>query len=198
MRRMTVRGLLSVLIGTILPLTVMSAAAQEAGAENKAETSAHNKVQELKLAATRKASDVYRVDYTIREMEGSKMLNTRKYMLMAENQQWSRTRVGSRVPYVSVTGDVKQIQYQDVGMSIDCRVREREDQLLLDTTVESSGVAAPEGSSVAISTGSPVFRRVNTTVTAAISLGKPTIIGSMDDVTSNHRYEIEVTVTQVK
>ncbi|MBZ5564829.1 MAG: hypothetical protein LAP13_20715 [Acidobacteriia bacterium] len=195
MRRMMVRGLLLVLIGTILPLTVMSAAAQEAGTENKAETNAHNKVQELKVATTRKASDVYRVDYTIREVEGGKVLNSRKYMLMAEEDHPARTRVGNRI---SIQMAPSVSQYQDVGMNIDCRVREREDQLLLDTTVESSAVAAPEGSSVAISTGSPVFRRVNTTVTAAISLGKPTIVGSMDDVTSNHRYEIEVTVTQVK
>ena len=193
MRRMMVRGLLLALLGTALPLTAMRVRAQEEGREK-----ASTKVQDLKLAAVRKPSNVYRVEYTIREVEGGKVLNSRKYMLMAEEQQWARTRVGSRVPYPTGTGEVRQIQYQDVGMSIDCRVREREDQFLLDTTVESSGVAASESSSLAISTGSPVFRRVNSTVTAAVTLGKSTIIGSMDDVTSNRRYEIEVTVTQVK
>ncbi len=165
----------------------MNARAQEAGLQKNA--------QEGKPAAARNDWDIYRVDYVIREMEGSKVLNSRKYMLMAETQQWSRTRVGSRVP---VTVGENQVQYQDVGMNIDCRVREREDQRLLDTTIESSSVATPESSIATTSSPHPVIRRVNSTVTAAVTLGKPTVVGIMDDVTSNHRYEIEVTVTQVK
>ncbi len=193
MSRIMARGLLLALLGAAIPFSAMSVRAQEEGREK-----ASPKAQDAAPAAPRKSSNVYRVDYAIREMEGGKVLNSRKYMLMAEDQQWARTRVGSQVPLLSGTGEVKQLQYRDVGMNIDCRVREKEDRLLLDTTVESSGVAPSESSSVATSTGNPVFRRVNSTVTAAVSLGKPTLIGSMDDVTSNHRYEIEVTVTQVK
>ncbi len=188
MGRMMFRGLLLALLGAALPFTAISVPAQEGGAGKNTGL--------LKTAPEEKAATAYRVEYTIREMEGNKAINTRKYMLMAASDQVARTRVGSRVPIV--TGDMKQVQYQDVGMNIDCRVDDRGDQLLLHTTVESSSVAAPEGSSVATSTGNPVFRRVNSTVTAAVTLGKPTIVGSMDDVTSNHRYEIEVTVIQVK
>jgi len=36
------------------------------------------------------------------------------------------------------------------------------------------------------------------TADSLIPPAKPTVIGSMDDVASNHRYEIEVTATKVK
>ncbi len=195
MRRMIVRGLWLVFLGVALPLTTTNAWGQEAGTETKSDTGVHNKVQDLKLAAVAKASNVYRVDYTIREMEGNKVLNFRKYMLMAEEDHPARTRVGNRI---SIQTAPSVSQYQDVGMNIDCRVRQREGQVLLETTVESSSVAPPESPSGEIAKGGPVLRRMNTTVEAAVSPGKPTIIGSMDDVTSNHRYEIEVTVAQVK
>jgi len=185
MRRMILPGLVLAFLGTLIPALSISAAGQEASSE-KSE-------KEAKSAPATKPVAVYRVDYAIRELEDGKVLNTRKYMLMTESQGWARSRVGSRVP---ILGGEKGVNYQDVGMNIDCRVRERDDMILLDTNVETSSVVPKEESRAADL--APVFRRLSSNVTAAVSLGKPSIIGSMDDVTSNHRFEIEVTVTQVK
>jgi len=185
MRRMILQGLVLAFLVTLFPALSMKAAAQEASSE-KSE-------KEGKVAAVAKPVAVYRVDFTMREMEDGKVLNTRKYMLMTDSQGWAKSRVGSRVPIS--TGN--EVTYQDVGINIDCRVRDRDDAILLDTSIESSSVVPPEqapGSSAL----RPVFRRVSSNVTGAVALGKPTIIGSMDDVTSSHRFEIEATVTQVK
>jgi hypothetical protein len=70
--------------------------------------------------------------------------------------------------------------------------------MLLESYIESSSVVPREQALVPSAGGNPVFRRVSTNVTAAVSPGKPTLIGSMDDVTSNRRFEIEATVTKVK
>jgi hypothetical protein len=147
------------------------------------------------LVAATKPVAVYRVDYTIREMEDGKVLNSRKYMLMAESNGWARSRVGNRVP---ISMGEKGVTYENVGMNIDCQVRERDDVILLHTSIESSSVVPREQALVPSAGGNPVFRRVSSDVTAAVSMGKPTVIGSMDDVTSNRRFEIEATVTKVK
>ncbi len=198
MRRMMVQGLLLVLVATAFPLTVMNAAAQGASTEKRSEAASEKSAEDLKAATTRKAANVYRVDFTIREIEGGRVLNSRKYMLMVEDQQWARTRVGNRIPYRAGVGE-GQWQYQDVGINIDCKAHEPEDrQVLLDTRISAPSLAAPEPSSGESSGRLPVLRNLSMEVTAAVTLGKPTIIGSMDDVTSNHRYEIEATVTPVK
>ena len=96
----------------------------------------------------------------------------------------------------------KGIQYQDVGINIDCRPDERDNQVLLETRFESLGVVAPE--KVAEERGSaaaylgPTFRQVRFTGDALVTPGKPTVIATLDDVATNRRYEIEVTVTRVK
>jgi len=185
MRNMVFRGQALVLLAVVLSTLGLRAAAQEVSSEKSP--------KEGKLAAATKPVAVYRVDYTIREMEDGKVLNSRKYMLMVETNDWARSRVGNRVPIMGEKG----VTYENVGMSIDCRVGERDDVMLLESYIEFSSVV-PREQAPTPSESNPVFRRVSSNVTAAVSPGKPTLIGSMDDVTSNRRFEIEATVTKVK
>lgn len=188
MRRMILQGLVLAFLATLLPALSMNAAAQEATSE-KSE-------KEAKPAPATKPVAVFRLDYTIREMEDGKVLNSRKYTLMTkEGNDWARSRVGSRVALPTGKED-SQLMWQDVGMNIDCRVHEQGETVLVDSRVDSSSIAPRELGPGA--NPNPVIRHVSSDDTGAVSLGKPTIIGSMDDVTSNHRFEIEVTVTQVK
>jgi len=187
MRNVVFRGQALVLLAAVLSTLGLRAAAQEASSEKSP--------KEGKLAAATKPVAVYRVDYTIREMEDGKVLNSRKYMLMAESDGRAQSRVGNRVPITLEKGPT----YDNVGMNIDCHVRERDDVILLGTRIEFSSVVPPEQAPTpSVNYPNPVFRSVSSDVTAAVSLGKPTLIGSMDDVTSNRRFEIEATVTKVK
>lgn len=147
-----------------------------------------------KEAATTEQKPVaaYRIEFNVREIEDGKRLNSRNYMMVVEDGDWAKIRVGNRVPYQS--GE-KQFQYQNVGMNIDCRPREREDSVALDILVEISSVAPPTG---AAATFYPVFRTERTEVESIVKPGKPTLVASMDDVVTNRRYEIEVTATKVK
>jgi len=43
-----------------------------------------------------------------------------------------------------------------------------------------------------------VFRTDRTEVESVVTLGKPTVVATMDDVISNRHFEIEVTATKVK
>ena len=143
-------------------------------------------------AAEQKPVVAYKIDFNVREVEDGKRLNSRSYMMMAEDRNWGRIRVGNKVPYKSAANE---FQYHDVGMNIDCQPREQGDRVNLSIHVEFSSVAPPaEGAP----TFNPVFRTNNTEVQSVVELGKPTLVADMDDVESKRHYEIEVTATKVK
>jgi len=152
--------------------------------------------------AQKKPASAYRLDFVVRELEDGKRINSRNYSLSAKSGERALLRVGSRVPYVTGTNPATaQIQYQDVGINFDSRPEERDGEVLLSTTFESMSVVTPEkpteerGNPVVIA---PVFRQVKFEGDALITPGKPTVIATLDDVATNRRYEIEVTVTKMK
>jgi hypothetical protein len=139
----------------------------------------------------------YRLEYSISELDDGKRVNGRTYTLLVTEDDWGKIRIGNRVPYSTASlgpsgAPVSSIQYQDVGMNIDSRLREQETGFFLVTHVEWSSIASRENSN------NPVFRQLRFDSTSVIPPGKPTVLGTMDDVTSTHRYEIEVTATKIK
>ncbi len=156
--------------------------------------------------ASAKTASVYKLDFVVRELEAGqhgKLINSRKYSLSAKSHEWAGLRVGSKVPYGTISAPgTGPIQYQDVGINIDARPDEREGEVLLSTRFESSSVVTPERSTEEgknpYVTSAPVFRQVRFNGDALVSPGQPAVIGMLDDVGTNHRYEIEVTVTKVK
>ena len=134
----------------------------------------------------------YRIEFNVREVENGKRLNSRNYMMTAEDGSFAKIRVGNRVPYQTAE---KQYQYNNVGMNIDCRPHEQQEGLALDIMVDFSSVAP---SSETAPSFNPVFRSNRSEVQTVVAFGKPTLVTSLDDVESNRRYEIEVTATKVK
>jgi hypothetical protein len=163
-----------------LPLIPNSASAQQEKAKESVTT------EQKPLVA-------YRIEFNVREIEDGKRLNSRNYMMIVEDGSWGMIRVGNRVPIV---GGAKGLQYDDVGMNIDCQPRGREDSVALQISLESSSVVAQEMPPAAAS--NPVFRQQKSNITSVVTPGKPTLIATMDDVVTNRRYEIEVTATKVK
>jgi hypothetical protein len=196
MRRRVMTGVTLVLL-VCLALLAQSGRAQEEPSkpEQKAVTTSGQ-------AQTRSFS-VYRLEFVVRELEDGKRINSRSYSLCAGNHERAMVRVGSLVPTgpFESEGDAKRIQYQNSGISIDFTPGEWENGLSLYTSFESSNVVAPErrteerGSTPSLA---PVIRQVRFSGTSLVTPGKPTVIGAVDDVTTNRRYEIEVTATKVK
>jgi len=145
--------------------------------------------QETKV---QKPVTAYRLEFSVREFDSGKRVNSRNYMMMATENEYARIRVGDRVPYQTTE---TQFQYQDVGMNIDCRPREHESGVALEISVEFSSVAPK---SEGASSFHPVIRSDRTTVQTVVAFDKPTLVASLDDVESNRRYEVEVTATKVK
>ncbi len=150
---------------------------------------------------------VYRLDYKMYELDDGKRTNSRSYTLLARSSKSpidrAHLRTGNRVPIRRsgassnnmqvIPGD---IEYEDVGMNIDSSVEEQSNKILVGTVLAMSSVV-PNEPGAANPTGNPVFRTLRLEdVTLAIP-GKPTLVGAIDDVTANRRYEIEVTVTKI-
>lgn len=165
------------------------AAQKDAAAAMKTATKAY--AEAAQKAATAPPA-FYRVDYSIYELEHGKRTNTRTYTLKLQDDDWVRSRVGNRIP---ITGADGKITYSDVGVNLDSRLRRNEDSVWIRTTLEISSVAPPAGSSTP---STPVIRNMRFEDTSPVELGKATLVGALDDATSDRRYEVEITATKIK
>jgi len=146
----------------------------------------------------------YRLDFSFNELEDGKKVNTRSYTMILQDtpenpnfNAWSnRTsmKVVTRVPVTTDNKGVITTVYIDVGLSITSRLRPHGGTTDIDGNVELSSLAQPDQAA----SGRPVFRTVESNFGAEITLGKPMLIASMDDLSSTRRYEVEVTATKLK
>jgi hypothetical protein len=173
-----------------LPLIPKSASAQQEKGKEPATTA-------------QKPVVAYRIELNVREIGDGKRLNSRNYMMVVEDGEPAKIRVGNRVAVQSG----QSLSYHDLSMNIDCTPHDRGDSVALIIGVDFSGIApqtqtAQERTEVEPKTQTaltyPVFRTQQTAVETIVTLGKPTLVASMDEVASNRRYEIEVTATKVK
>lgn len=146
----------------------------------------------------------YALNYVLKELDGTKVINQRSYVLntfaSATGGDWSRLRVGNRVPVFVHSQEkgsgnsVTDFNYIDVGVNIDNRLRESGDMLALEVTAEISSLA---GESTGV--GPPqTVRQVKGTVMSTIYPGKQAVVFSADDPGSQHRFELQVTATPVR
>jgi hypothetical protein len=159
------------------------------------------------LAATCLAEDAvpskfYTLDFVVKEVEGSKVLNTRAYSMMVSESKLnnhSEIRTGSKVPYsYSNSAGGSQFTFLDVGVSIDCfQVAELHEMLSLVLTADiSSVVQEPAAPDTLIRP--PVVRQNKWSSGVIVPLKKPIVVFSSDDLTTKHQMQLELTATPVR
>ena len=191
MRKLTLTSLL--LVAAISALPGSSLAAKSPAAEPQ---------------ALKPMPRVYSVHYRIYELANGKRINSRSYELMTSsyghnNIRRGSLRVGNKVPIGTgaaafsngKSGQPTQFLFQSVGMDIDCFLMgpAPAGKVMLDTQIHWQSMAG-EGKPPL----PPILRTLEFQGPALVPLDKPTIIGKVDDVTSNHEYEIEVTVKKIE
>jgi hypothetical protein len=135
----------------------------------------------------------YRVDFSLNELEDGKKINTRQYSVNVNSDESNEIKIGTRVP---VESKEEEFQYLDVGTNVWCRIEERSDGVALSVRAENSNFAIPDQG-----TGHdarPVIRQLKISGSTLALLGKPMIVGSMDDPNSKRRFQLEVTVTKLR
>ena len=145
-----------------------------------------------KAASTAQDKRFYRVDFTVKQIEAGRIINSRSYSVVLAGQQKASMRSGMRVPYKQGTNP----QYVDVGLDIDCAVMvEVEGQLGLHIKAEMSSVAGtPESNSADL----PALRRNQWESDVIFPLRKATMIFSSDDLASKQNVQLEVLATPIR
>jgi type II secretory pathway component GspD/PulD (secretin) len=137
----------------------------------------------------------YRLTYTITETDGGKRTGTQSFSLIAASGEKMFFKLGNKVPIVTGTYDAassnanSQVQYLDVGLSIEATPSGEADGLKLRSKVEQSSLADEKSS---VGQQDPVVRQTLLDGTSTLALGKPLVLGSLDIPGSTRHQEIEV------
>jgi type II secretory pathway component GspD/PulD (secretin) len=150
-----------------------------------------------------RAKKIYRLTYTITDIEGGKRGDVQTFSLVAASGDRTTFKQGSRVPIVTGSFDTAnpnagaetQVQYQDVGMNIEATVTGSVDGLMLKTKVEQSSLSSDQ---TAGSAKDPVIRQSVLDGVSALTPGKPAVLGSLDLPGTTRKQEIEVAAELVK
>lgn len=148
--------------------------------------------------AQNKVIKPYRLDFSLNEVEDGKVINTRHYSMNLTQGESNEIKIGTRVPVATGGGSATAIQYQylDVGTRIDARLgalgedtklHVNSDVSNLDTTPERTGPVA-----------APIIRQIKIEGSTLLVVGKPILIGSVDDPNSKRQFQLEVTVTKLR
>jgi hypothetical protein len=143
---------------------------------------------------TQKATAAFRIDFTLDESENGKTINTRHYSmnLVPGFATSNEIKIGTRVP---VDGKDGNLQYIDVGTNIWSRMVERGDSLQLEVRADISNFANPEQENRATM---PLLRQLHISASTVATIGKPTVVGIVDDPNSKRQFSLAVTVTKLK
>lgn len=150
------------------------------------------------VIAKEAAVPIYKMAFSIYELQDGKKINQRDYSLLVEaNGHGANTlKIGTKVPIDAANGG---LTYADVGFELRCSAAETVNNKLgvsVDMTV--TNFAVPEQNADPRTAGSrPVLRGVTQRVSAVVNPGKPQILTSMDDVNSTKRMQLELTATKV-
>jgi len=140
-----------------------------------------------------KTVNAYRLDFSVNELEEGKKINSRQYAINLNTDDANEIKIGTRVPVEAKQGE---FTYLDVGTNIWCRIGERANGLPLSVRAEVSNFAMPEQQE---HTGArPLLRQLEIHASTVAELGKPMVVGSVDDPNSKRSFQLEVTVTKLK
>lgn len=140
----------------------------------------------------------YKLSFAIYELDDGKRINQRDYTIIGKADGSSASAsVHTRVPIFS---EAKQVTYINAGLEVRCSLRSgTSSKLQASCNFEISNFVLPDQAADAHGNapGVPILRTTNANTWAVLTLGKPTIMSSIDDVNSKKRTQIEVTATRL-
>jgi hypothetical protein len=138
----------------------------------------------------------FQVEYTIHDANDPAAKNGRHYLIQLDNLNSRGTiRSGAKVPYTTGTtaGAVTQWSYADIGVNIDCRLYEKDGQLMMNSSFDLSSLAASTQSGAG-----PTINQVRTDTGTVVTLGKPMALLTIDDPQIQRKLRVDAVVTQIK
>jgi hypothetical protein len=148
-------------------------------------------------------NNFFKLAFVMYELEDGKRTNQRDYMMIGRtDNQASYIKVATKVPITTAEkGGDKAYTYTDVGLRINCSMKEQVDRRLqLHCDIEISSFIRPE--QIANATGNaglaaPFLRTTRTESWELLTPGKPAVLTTVDDINSTKRMQVEVTATKL-
>ena len=148
-----------------------------------------------------KPAQSYRLDFSFNEIADGKIVNTRHYSMNLIAGTPNEIKIGTRVPVSSGStsnmGPSVQYQYLDVGTSLWSQLREHADELTLAVRAEVSNLDVATGDHGGAMLP-PVVRQIKIDGETLLIVGKPIVIGVVDDPNSKRQFQLEVIVTKAR
>jgi hypothetical protein len=189
----------------ILALALASTLAAQQPAKDTSDQPAKDQPSKKEILAGRDGDteNFFKLAFAMYELEDGKRTNQRDYMMIGRtDNQPSNIRVSTKVPITTEEkGKDKAYTYIDVGLRINCSMKEQVDRRLqLHCDIEISSFIRPE--QIANATGNaglaaPFLRTTRADSWALLILGKPAVLTTVDDINSTKRMQVEVTATKV-
>jgi len=142
----------------------------------------------------------YKLTFAVYELEQGKRINQRDYMMIGKTNSpgGASIRLATRAPFYV---EENKMQYIDVGLNLRCPVKEQGlSKVQVECDIEMSSFIHPEqlAASGSSSHTAPVLRTTLISSWVLLSLGKPAVMATLDDINSAKHMQIEVTATKVE
>lgn len=143
---------------------------------------------------------VYKVEFHLRDGNDAAAKAGRRYTMLVNTTGKGTFRVGNRVPVAtgsSQPGLVNtQFTYIEVGVNIDCWIREANGKVSLRADLDVSSIVQPDKAAIP-AVPNPIIGQLKINVDALLNVGKPTVVASIDDPVTLRKFDVEATVTRV-
>jgi hypothetical protein len=157
---------------------------------------AHAQVPVIANPSAEKSTAAYRLDFSVNEMEDGKKINSRQYSMIIKPEGSNEVKIGTRVPVEASQGNW---QYLDVGTNLWSRLEDLQGQIGLVARADISNFATPEEiQSLQRDSRRPLIRQLHIDASTIAVLGKPMLLGSVDDPASKRQFQLEVTVNKLR
>lgn len=153
------------------------------------------------IAEIDKPRRAYRVTYTITDADSGKPAATKHVSLVVLSGNKSVVKQGTRVPLVTgTTGqdaapNSTQVQYIDIGLSIEASLESTAQTIQLRSKVEQSSVAEEKSG---IGTQDPVIHQTQLEQVSTLVPGKALALGSLELPDSSRHEEVEVVAELIR
>jgi type II secretory pathway component GspD/PulD (secretin) len=144
---------------------------------------------------------VYRLTYTLTEMDGGRAAGTQHVAMTVAVGGKSTVKQGSRVPILTGSrgegsaATSQQVQYVDLGLNIEASLEGSGESLRLHSQVEQSNLAEEKSG---IGVQDPVIRQTKFEGVSTLAQGKGMVLGSLDISGSARQEQIEVVAELVR
>ena len=175
-------------------LLVISMCVSSSAMGGQNHSDATNTVQASENPNSGRTVEAYRLDFSLNELENAKKINARQYSMNLNTGDDNQIKIGTRVPVEQAKGEM---QYLDVGTSIWSRLKQRDDSLLLEVRADVSSFANTD-QAIRGASNAPLLREVRINASTIAVVGKPMVLGTVEDSGSPRQYQLEVTVSRLK